>query len=299
VRAKVFSTHRAANTIGAFVGPITAGFIADAVGWRVPFIVLAVPTFLLVVIAAVVLREPPRTGVHLSQGVPRFRDAFRVLWGVRTLRQIWFAFPFLAFTTIGLAPLFALYYDDLFGVSASARGVIQAFDAPFIVAGLLLAAPRIDRGMSKDSGRVMHRIGLAAVTIAVLILGAATAPRLWVGIVFAYSIVALGAVLLAGGIAIVSLVAPPEARASAFAFFNISALLGAVSLPIVGAISDAVGIRWGMAVLTPMMVIGGLFVASAGRFVNDDIARVNPDRVTPPTLGETETSGGSGGPLDR
>lgn len=288
-RAKVFSTHRAANTIGAFVGPLVAGFVADAVGWRVPFIVLSVPTLLLVVIAALLLKEPPRTGRHLTDGVPRFRDAFRTLWRVRTLRQIWFAFPFLAFTTIGLAPLFALYYDELFGVSASGRGAIQAFDAPFIVLGLVIAAPRIDRGMSKDSGRVMRRIGLAATTIAILILGAATAPRLWVGIIFAYSIVALGAVLLAGGIAIVSLVAPPEARASAFAFFNISALLGAVSLPIVGAVSDAVGIRWGMAVLTPMMVIGGFFVASAGRHVNEDIARVNPDRANPPTLLGTDT----------
>lgn len=282
-RAKVFSVHRAANTIGAFVGPLTAGFIAAAVGWQLPFIVLAVPTLALVVIAAIVLREPPRTGRHLSEGVPRFRDAFRVLWGVRTLRRIWFAFPFLAFVTIGLSPLFALYYDELFGVSEAGRGAIQAFDAPFIVLGLVLAAPRVDRGMSSDPGRVMRRIGLAAGSISLLILGAASAPRLWVGIVFAYALVALGAVLLAGGIAIVSLVAPPEARASAFAFFNISSLLGAVSLPIVGAVGDAVGIRWGMAVLTPMIVIGGFIVASAGRFVNQDIARVHPDRTAPET----------------
>ena len=43
-RAKVYSTHRAANAVGSFIGPLTAGLLAYAFSWRVPFVVFVVPT---------------------------------------------------------------------------------------------------------------------------------------------------------------------------------------------------------------------------------------------------------------
>jgi predicted MFS family arabinose efflux permease len=275
-RAKVFGVHRAANVVGVFFGPLIAGFIAHAVGWRVPFIVLAFPTFALIGIAIVKLREPPRTGHHLVEGHVPFGVAFRTLWRVQTLRRIWLAFPFLSFVAIGLNQLFSLYYKDVFDVPASTRGVIQAFDAPFIVLGLLIGTPFIDRGIGSDAGRVMRRIGIAAAIIGVFVLGAAAAPRVAIGVLCSYAINIIATPLFAGGFAIVSLVAPPEARASAFAFFNVSALLGIVALPFVGIVGDALGLRAGMAMLTPMLLIGAAIIASAGRFVNEDIARVNP-----------------------
>ena len=281
-RAKVFGVHRAANTVGSFCGPLIAGFIATAVGWRVPFVVLAVPTFLLILLAVTKLREPPRTGHRLVEGRVPFRVAFRTLWGVPTLRRIWLAFPFISFVAIGLNQLFSLYYSDVFDVPASTRGVIQAFDAPFIVLGLLLGTPFIDRGIGTDAGRVMRRIGGAAGIIGIFILGAAGAPWLAMGVFCSYAINIMAIPLYAGGFAIVSLVAPPEARASAFAFFNISALLGIVALPYVGIIGDALGLRVGMAMVTPMLVIGALILASAGRNVNADIERVHPAGVEEP-----------------
>jgi branched-chain amino acid transport system ATP-binding protein len=279
IRMKVISAHRAANTIGAFFGPLVAGFVAQWVGWRVPFYVLAAPTFALVLIALIALREPDRTGSRLTEGRARLRDAVRVLWRVGTLRRLLFAFPFLAFVAIGLTPLFALYYSDVFGVSAGARGLIQAFDAPFIVLGLVVGSAVMDRMLADDAERGVRLFGLAASTIAVFILGAAWAPRLWIGVVCAYAIQVLATVLISGGVALVSLVSPPESRASAFALFEISALLGVVALPLVGTVGDAFGIRIGMAVLAPFLLIGSALVATAGRSANADIARIYPDHA--------------------
>ena len=42
-RSHVYSFHRAANAVGAFVGPITAGLLAYWFGWRVPFLVFVDP----------------------------------------------------------------------------------------------------------------------------------------------------------------------------------------------------------------------------------------------------------------
>ena len=58
-RSKVFSTHRAANAVGAFVGPLSAGLLAYAFGWRVPFLVFVVPTIIFAVLA-LKLHEPVR-----------------------------------------------------------------------------------------------------------------------------------------------------------------------------------------------------------------------------------------------
>ena len=58
-RSKVFSVHRAANAVGSFVGPITAGLLAYAFGWRVPFLVFVVPTVVFALLA-LRLREPVR-----------------------------------------------------------------------------------------------------------------------------------------------------------------------------------------------------------------------------------------------
>ena len=43
-RPKAYSFHRAANAVGAFIGPLLAGVIAFNTSWRVPFFVFAIPT---------------------------------------------------------------------------------------------------------------------------------------------------------------------------------------------------------------------------------------------------------------
>ena len=276
-RAKVMSAHRIANPVGQFVAPLIAGFAAAAVGWRVPFYVLAVPTFVVVALAMVKLHEPERTGQSLVEGDVKLREAFRSLWSVPTLRRLWMAFPFIAFVSIGLQPLFALYYNDEFGVGPRMRGVIQAFDGPFLVVGLVVGAVIIDRLVVRDPGRAVRIFGVAAMSIALMIVGMATAPALWVGVVFNYAINILAPILLTGGIVLISLVSPPESRASSFALFEIFSLAGVTSLLLVGIVGEELGIRTGMVVLTPALIIGAAIVVTAGKFANADIGRVYPD----------------------
>ena len=59
VRADVFGFHRMANAVGAFIGPVVGGLLAEAFGWRVPFFVFVIPTIVFVV-SACGCKEPGR-----------------------------------------------------------------------------------------------------------------------------------------------------------------------------------------------------------------------------------------------
>ena len=115
-RSRVFSTHRAANAVGQFIGPLTAGLLAYSFGWRVPFLVFVVPTMIFAVLA-LRLQEPvrgdwERTAAGASEEVanteeikPSFAESWRTVHKVETLKRLWWSLPFLATALIGFVTL--------------------------------------------------------------------------------------------------------------------------------------------------------------------------------------------------
>ena len=140
-RTKVFSVHRAANAVGAFLGPLTAGLLAFYFGWRTPFIVFMVPTIVFAVLA-LRLREPIRgkwerkaTGVsaevvETEETAPSFSESWRTVHKVHSLRRIWYSLPFLATGLIGFVTLASLLYEQEFGLDERARGIAAAIAEP-------------------------------------------------------------------------------------------------------------------------------------------------------------------------
>jgi branched-chain amino acid transport system ATP-binding protein len=130
-RPKVYSFHRAANSIGTVVGLLVGAGLGSAYGWRAPFYVFAVPTLLLV-IAGLRLKDPgrghfEREAANLGpltstdEPAPSFAEALRMVWTIQSLRRIFTALPFLAASLIGFGSLAALQYAETFDLDELER----------------------------------------------------------------------------------------------------------------------------------------------------------------------------------
>ena len=285
VRPRVYSFHRAANAVGQFLGPVLGGMLAFTFGWRTPFIVFAVPTAILVILAFR-LREPVR-GAHerRAMGVaeeavmteeepPSFAEGWRMVSKIESLRRIWYAMPFLAAGLVGYVSLAALLYEEVFGLDERARGFVAACTEPFQLVGLIVGARIATKLIGADPGKVTRFVGAAAIVSSLLALAFAFTPWLWLGIIINGGLTAGLACLLPGILAAGSLAIPSRARSIGFSAFSLWVIPGLLLLPLIGAVADRWGIRGGLALMAPVLLVGGLVVASSGRMLSADITQV-------------------------
>ncbi len=284
-RPRVFSVYRFANALGAFFGPLMAGLLAAWVGWRLPFLVLAVPMVILVLLG-LRLVEPVR-GVQEREAMgmegeallteeppPSFAESWRMVWKVDSLRRVFYALPFLAASIIGFASLAALLYQDAFGLDTVHRAYIAAITEPVQVVGLVIGARFGTKLIMRDPALIMKFLAGAAFLCGAFAAVFALAPWLWLTVVANMAIAATLAIVGPGVFAALSLGIPPRARSMGFSLGAIWVIPGLIVLPIVGAVSDGIGIRPGMLIMTPVFVVGGLILAGSGRVLNDDIKQV-------------------------
>ncbi len=301
-RVKVFSAHRQANSVGQIAGPLLAGVLAYLAGWRLPFLLFAIPTGVFVLLA-LRLREPLR-GVHerraagadeTSAAVEEQHEAvwatMRALGRVRTVRRIWLAVPFLGIALFGIPNLLSLVYEDVFGLNAAARGIVAAGVEPLQIAGVFFGMPIVARVAMERPQFLLRFVAIVGVVDGILLVGLAYAPHLGVAVAIHAVLAASIGTLAPAFFALVSLVAPPRVRSAAFSTMSVFAIPGiALFLPLIGVVSDAVGIQASMLVMVPVSLAAGFILASGARFVVDDIAAVWADsaaRVAGPGPGET------------
>jgi ABC-type branched-subunit amino acid transport system ATPase component/predicted MFS family arabinose efflux permease len=285
VRPRAYAVHRSANSVGQALGPLLGGVIAYFLGWRAPFLFFAIPTAIFVILA-LRLRDPVR-GAHerrrmgasqeaiaTEEAPPSWAESWRIVWQVRTLRRIFAALPFLALSIVGLLTLGSLFYEEIFGLNEVQRGVVAAVAEPAQIVGFIVGIPIATRLLARDAGLVLKFLAVVTGVIAAAWIVFSQAPNLPVAI--GSNLVISGSLgLLAPGIySVLSLAVPPKVRAFGFAVAAMWIIPGLLMLPIIGGIADAYGIRTGLLLATPVFVIGGLILASAGSQVRGDIERV-------------------------
>jgi len=284
-RSQVYSVHRAANAIGAFVGPLSAGLLAYSFGWRAPFILFVIPTIIFALLATRI-REPVRGRfereaagasaevVALEETKPSMSESWRTAHKVASLRRIWAAFPFLAIAFVGFGALASVLYDQVFGLDERARGVAAATTEPFQLFGIIIGARIAARRIGNDLQALVRFLGTLAVIASFGSVAFALAPNVFIAVAVNCLISGSLAALVPGILAALSLAIPPRARATGFSIASLWAIPGLLVLPLIGWIADQVGIRVGMLVMVPLFLIGSLIIRSVASVINDDVAQV-------------------------
>ncbi|MDQ1372754.1 MAG: hypothetical protein QOJ09_92 [Actinomycetota bacterium] len=278
-RPSVFANHTNALYLGAIAGPAVAGAAGALLGWRAAFFVLFIPILITTVIATR-MHEPVRGATDAMAGgsvvppgpPPRFIAAVRTLWRVRSLRRTLWGAVFIGAGLLPLAGYLPLYLERVYHLGPFPRGVIGAVNAAFTFVGVQQGGRRTPGWFARGMHVPMQKVGLAVAAAGPGLLVVAASPWLALSVVGGFAAFYSLGWLFAPLAATQALVSPARERSLAFSLGAIFLVLGVVIFYVVGlgSVSDHHGIRWAIAVLTPLWVIGGLVIRTAGPFVAAD-----------------------------
>jgi branched-chain amino acid transport system ATP-binding protein len=302
-RPRIYSAHRSGISIGAIAGVLIGAGLSAVWSWRTPFFVFAVPIVIVVVIGTR-LREPPRgrhEQIELSEQMlasergepvalgdvaaaptldipaeapPSLGEAWRTVWKIGVLRRIFFALPFLAASIAGFTSLASLQYQQTFHLDAVHRAFLIAPIQVFDLIGLAVGATIATRLAARDISLVFRMLAVASVIAAGFAVLFALAPNVPVAFIGNAGIDASLAIVGPGVLAALSLAIPARVRSVGFSIGALFVLPGFLVLPVVGAIGDSIGFRYGLLILVPIFTAGGLVVASAGGLIGRDVQNV-------------------------
>jgi ABC-type branched-subunit amino acid transport system ATPase component/predicted MFS family arabinose efflux permease len=275
---RVFQVHRLANSLGA-ASAIVSGFIGATLGWRWAFILLAIPTFLLL-LGATKLREPKR-GRSIDEAAAEaedeepavpFAEARRQLLAIATLKRLYFGSFLLGIGFLSVGPLISVFFEEVYDFNAFERGVVQFVFGAGAVVGLFvggkLATTALQRG---DTPRLATLTGASFVVGAIGLALMAIAPWAILSLVFAFVLAAGFAMFQPAYYPLVGLVAPPRVRSQSFAFSLLCVGFGGVFGAALFGIGDDRGYRFAIALLSAIIAVAGFVGISARRFVKRDV----------------------------
>jgi ABC-type branched-subunit amino acid transport system ATPase component len=143
----------------------------------------------------------------------------------------------------------------------------------FGLLGLYAGGVLSRRAMARGLGTLQRFVGAVIVVGAVGLALFAVMPTYPLAIIFGALTAFVFAINQSAQLVVMSLVSPPRLRTVTFSYGSYMGLAGIVGTPIVGAIIDHNGVRIGMLACTPVLLLGGLVMASAGRFAQEDHER--------------------------
>jgi len=290
---RAFKWHRMATPASTLLG-LAVGALGLLVGWRWSFVLIAVPTWLLV-LAAVRLREPPRghgsgegsgEGVASAQRGPGLWEARRLIVRSATIRRCWVAGFLLGAAFLTLTQLLSLFFEREHAFDTLGRGLVQTTYGAGTVIGILIGARLAGRSVAQDRWDrlpTVMALGLLATASGVLLL--AVTP--WAALSVAET-VAIGIGMGVWQPAFYPLVArlvPPAVRTQAFGWTLLVSGAGAFTAVPIARLGESAGYRPAFGVLALVTLLAAAVLGSAARKVSLDLAReaATPGSASEPT----------------
>ena len=286
VRGTVFAFAGLGVPLAAFVAPTLAGVVYDLTGlWQIPFLIVAVPGFVIAFVVMARLREPVRgeqerralgadEEAALTEATPpSLAESLRATFGVRTLRRLFIGLPFVVGSVSIIAPLLSEVMDDRFGLSPSARGVIGSISQPFAIIGVVVGGSLANRLIRTRPSHVMLFLGGLTFATGVSLALIGIMPKSLLPLLVVFQIVQAGtaAVLSPSAAAVLSIVVPPRVRGFAGGVMAVCIALGVAISLVVAPFANQWGASGGLAALAGIFCIGALIWMSAAGGVEADM----------------------------
>lgn len=282
-RATPLAVFALGINLGLFVAFIAGGWIADNYGWRMAIQIIALPGFVLAVLAWFTLKEPPRgmSDESAETQAPPLMVTVKHIWQTPSLRQLFIGSTLIIIVGYGAVAWLPSYFIRVHGMTATQVGGILAIMVGIGGAvGTTLGGIVADRMGKKDVRWNMWLVGIvgligAPFSVFGYLAGDAQSAILWLIVP-----TMIGALYFGPTLAMLHTLVKPEMRslASAILLFinNIFGLgLGPLS---VGMISDALAAEYGirslgmaLASITVIGVWGSIHFLIAGRSLGRDI----------------------------
>ena len=140
--------------VGAVVGSVAGGWIAQDLGWRIWFFALGTPALVLAAVAFFTLREPLRgmsDPVTTSGTPPGMKEVMRFLWAKQSFRQILIGAGLAAISLNALGQFFARFLVSTFHIGfAQAGGILGMMAGTAMTSGLLIGGFGMDWAGKRD-----------------------------------------------------------------------------------------------------------------------------------------------------
>jgi MFS family permease len=141
--------------IGALLGAVIGGWTAQHADWRLWFIGLSVPGFIVAVLAFCTLREPRRgafdAGGFTSGVIPSTGAAMRFLLAKPSMRHVLLGAGFAAIAMNGMGQFFARYFVAVFHLGTAQAGRMMGLLAVVAMSsGLVIGGFGVDWAIKRD-----------------------------------------------------------------------------------------------------------------------------------------------------
>ena len=275
VRGKVFALLGLAGALPTTIIPFLAGRAVDAFGWRPLYLITAIPVGLTGLLVLLRLREPVRgymerhtLGVdedtaRVEDEAPSFGEAWRTIFGIRTLRRLFFANLLSAPGTGILGVYSAGFFFQEYSLSPTDIGNISAISALIVLPAFVISGAVTDDLLKRAPNKLLTWYGFVSLFGAVPVLLLVFRPPLWtiIGVLGALGFV--GALLGPAVSVLYVQILPANVRTLGTAVQQLANITVPIGGFFLGAITQSYGFQGGFLFIFPFFVLAALVLLSS------------------------------------
>lgn len=286
-RASALSLYQLGPPIGGLIGMMLGGVLADAIGWRLTFVVVGLPGILLALVVVMLLRDP-RTGNALAAKAQApavgFGESFGHILASRANRRVLTACAFAAVANFGMLIWGPIYLQRSFGLSASDTGIwFGLVNGVASALGVWLGGQFGDRLIQRGKQHLLTVPALALTLAAPLLVLGLLAPHWqWALVLFFPALLLLWLNIGPCYSAVQGLV-PSTSRATASAAILLMQNLFGLGIGVtaIGWLSDYFKPEWGVdsvryvlvALVAVVPLVAGALLWSARKYLPEELDR--------------------------